>query len=222
MAAGNGRSRRSEPQTRRELELRAEALDGRNVAEVAAALAWELPVDARRAKGFVGQLVEAALGADPLAGDMPDFPGLAVELKTVPMSRKGRPAESTFCCSIAMAVADHAQWETSRLKKRLACVLWLPVQAAAVAPLAKRRFGRARFWSPSPIQLDALRADWEDLMGAIGAGSPPSAHEGRLLQVRPKAASSRDRTLAPGADGPRRSLPLGFYLRTSFVADILT
>ncbi|MEE8409018.1 MAG: MutH/Sau3AI family endonuclease [Myxococcota bacterium] len=222
MAAGDGRSRRPAPQSRRELEVRASALSGRRVADIVAGLGWALPLEPVRAKGFVGQLVEAALGADPKAGCRPDFPQLAIELKTVPIGRHGRPAESTFCCSVNMAAADREEWESSRLKQRIACVLWMPVEAAAVASLPERRFGAHRLWAPSPEQLDALRADWEDLIGAIGTGNAPTANQGRLLQVRPKAASSRDRTLAPGAGGPQRTLPLGFYLRSSFVTEILT
>jgi DNA mismatch repair protein MutH len=214
-------SRRPAPVNVRELELRAEALFGRTVAELARGLAVELPPDERRAKGFVGQLVERALGADPTAGDRPDFPDLGVELKTVPVDEAGVPVESTFCCSIRMDAADRSRWEESRLERRLRCVLWVPIQAARSAPLPDRRFGRARLWRPSPDELALLRADWEDLMGAIGAGRPPSAHEGRVLQVRPKAATSEDRTVAPSEDGAEATLPLGFYLRPSFTRTLL-
>ena len=58
-------------------------------------------------------------------------------------------------------------------------------------------------------------------MGAIGAGDPPSAHDGEVLQVRPKAENSRALTLADGIDGPRHALPVGFYLRARFTAGIL-
>ncbi|MFC1611229.1 MutH/Sau3AI family endonuclease [Myxococcota bacterium] len=207
------------PQSLRELEVRAEALEGRTVAEVASALAVPVPTESRRAKGFVGTLVELALGADPRAGDGPDFPALAVELKTIPILRAGRPVESTFCCTIAMAMADAEEWATSRLRKRLQRVLWMPVEAQP--QVGDRRFARARLWTPSDEEMDLLRADWEDLMGAVGAGRAPSAHEGRVLQIRPKAKSRLEQTLAPGEDGPALALPLGFYLRARFTGAIL-
>lgn len=215
--------RRPAPLTCRELELRAHALAGRTVGELAAALCVPVPASSRQGKGFVGQLVERALGADPCAGPHPDFSGLGVELKTVPVDARGRPVESTFCCSIAMQGADNAHWETSRLRQRLAHVLWLPVTAARLAPLTARCFGRARLWQPSADETAQLRADWEDLMGAIGAGrgGTLTAREGQVLQVRPKAADARARTLAPGADGVLLTLPLGFYLRTAFTARVL-
>jgi DNA mismatch repair protein MutH len=217
------RGRQQAPGCRRELEIRAAALAGRSVAEVAAALALPLPASHRRGKGFVGQLAERALGADPLAGERPDFPDLGVELKTLPVDAHGRPTESTFVCSIDMAAADTEEWERSRLRHRLACVLWLPVSAAKLGPLPARRFGEARLWAPRPETLVLLQADWEDLMGAIGAGRAGTltAREGRVLQVRPKAANARVRTLAPGPDGPQQALPLGFYLRTAFTTAVL-
>ena len=168
-------------------------------------------------------LVEVALGAEPTAGDGPDFVALGVELKTVPVNARGAPVESTFCCSIHMGSADGERWETSRLRRRLAHVLWLPVEAARLAPLAERRFGRARLWSPSPAEWQVLREDWEDLMGEIGMGGAENlrGHVGRVLQVRPKAANAQARVWAPGPDGPERVAPLGFYLRARFTATLL-
>ena len=48
-----------------------------------------------------------------------------------------------------------------------------------------------------------------------------SAHIGKYLQVRPKAAHSGVRTEGLGVDGPTSVLPLGFYLRPSFTEQIL-
>ena len=213
--------RRSPPQSLAELRVRAEALESRSVAEVVKALGVSLPEDAKKAKGYVGQLAEAALGADPRAFDGPDFPALGVELKTIPLRPDGTPAESTFCCSITMETADRQRWESSRLRRRLQCVLWLPVEASSVAALPDRRFGKCVLWQPSESELALLEADWHDLIGAIGAGAGPSAHEGKVLQVRPKAASSRERVVAPSESGVKPALPLGFYLRTSFTRRIL-
>lgn len=213
----------SPPVTIEQLVGRAGALAGVSVEELAAGLGVELPADTRRAKGLVGSLVERVLGADAGVRDEPDFRTLGVELKTVPVGPRGVPAESTFCCSIHMASADTERWETSRLRRRLARVLWVPVQSARVARLAQRRFGRAVLWEPTAVQWATLRADWEDLMGAIGAGWSEElcGHIGAVLQVRPKAPNAQARVWAPGPDGPHRVPPLGFYLRASFTAGLL-
>lgn len=210
------------PVSRRALEIRAHALAGHTVAELADALGVALPGASRRAKGFVGQLVERALGADPQARERPDFPELGVELKTIPVDAQNRPCASTFVCSIVMAQADAAEWEHATLAKRLACVLFVPVHQRQGQGLGARVFGRAKLWIPRPETALQLRADWEDLMGAIGSGRGDTltAREGQYVQVRPKAANARVRTLGPSLDGVQSMLPLGFYLRPAFTRQI--
>ncbi len=219
----SGGIRRPEPQSLPELRVRAEALAGHTIGGLANALKISVPTSNVRSKGFIGQLVERALGADPKAGPTPDFSGLGVELKTIPVNAEGRPTETTFCCSIKMSHADQELWESSRLKLRLSRVLWVPVESAKTAALCDRRIGRPVLWSPSQAQLNCLAADWEHLMGAIGSGrgGTLSAREGEVLQVRPKAANAAVRTVAPGARGMEMTLPLGFYLRIPFTASIL-
>jgi len=214
---------RPAPGSLAELRLRAEALMGFTVGELAAALRMEVPQSNLRSKGFIGQLVERALGADPKAGPRPDFVDLGVELKTIPVNPEGKPTETTFCCSIKMAQADRERWEESRLRLRLQRVLWVPVESARLASLGERRIGRAVLWSPTFEQSALLRSDWEDLMGAIGSGrgGTLTAREGEVLHVRPKAANASVRTMAPGGEGVQLTLPLGFYLRTSFTGAIL-
>lgn len=216
-------TRRDPPHSVAELVLRAQALTGHSIAALANALGMPLPTESRRAKGFLGQLVEHALGSDPLAFDLPDFPYLGVELKTIPVNDQLQPLESTFCCSINMASADVAQWENSRLHKRLSCVLWVAVQGAKTMPMGDRSIVRTLLWRPDHEQMQRLRADWEDLMGAIGAGRAEqlTAHQGQILQVRPKAANASVRRLGASDDGPTLLKPLGFYLRPSFTAEIL-
>lgn len=216
-------ARRAAPQSVAELVSRARALDGYRVQDVAQALHVCLPKDSVHGKGFVGQLVELALGADPQACERPDFPALHVELKTIPTYANGRPAASTFVCSIDMLAADRALWETSILKQRLARVLFVPVVAPPGTPIAQRQFGKAMLWQPDHQVLAQLRQDWEDLMGAIGAGKGGTlnARHGRLLQVRPKAAHAGVRTLGYGHEGVEPILPLGFYLRATFTQKIL-
>lgn len=215
------RMRRKPPVSERELMIRACALAQRNIGEIAHALEWPLPADARRAKGFVGQLIEAALGADLEAFDKPDFMTLGVELKTIPIAPDGHPVESTFCCAIDMDQVDRELWETSRLRTRLARVLWVPVTGARFAALHERRVGVPILWSPRPEDEEALRGDWEQISGLIGTGGVVTAHFGAVLQARPKAANSSVRRLSVDDEGLSRTLPLGFYLRTSFTASIV-
>jgi DNA mismatch repair protein MutH len=168
--------------------------------------------------------VERALGADAASRDEPDFRGLGVELKTLPVDGAGRPVETTFVATIPLHLVGDVPWEGSRVQRKLRRVLWVPVEGERARPVGDRRVGAALLWSPDPDQEAALRFDWEELSGIIGRGDIESitAHLGRFLQVRPKAAHSRVRRTAIDAEGEvTRTMPRGFYLRTCFTAEIL-
>ena len=212
------------PRDEAELVARARTLAGRTLGEVAASLAVELPVDQRRHKGAVGMLLERALGATAGTASEPDFDEIGVELKTIPVRRDGRPRESTFVCVAPLDRIAELEWAESPVRKKLARVLFVPVEAQADLPLARRRIGAAVLWRPSPAQDADLRADWEELAGLLGAGHVErvTGHLGRWLQVRPKAAGSWSRRRAPETDGAWLStVPRGFYLRATFTAQIL-
>lgn len=203
---------------------RARRLGGLRIAELARRLGLETPADQRRHKGFVGRLVERALGVDASHRAGPDLPALGVEIKTLPVNAHGVPTESTFVCRVHLAEAQQAEWETSALRHKLGCVLWLPVEAERRIPLAERRLGSALLWSPSEAQWDGLRADWVELMGRLGHGDLESlsGHVGQWLQVRPKAAHAGVRTRGLDADAaPVRMPPRGFYLRSRFTRALL-
>lgn len=195
-----------------ELLSRAWALRGRPVG----------PAGLRR-KGKIGALVERALGATGGSAATWDFPDLRVELKTLPLdARTGRPRESTFVCAVSLADADRAEWATSWARSKLSRVLWVPVIVGADGAGV---IGEARLWSPTPEQDRVLAGDFEEIMGRVGAGDVEgvTARLGRWLQLRPKAAHGRVRTLVPAADGETvATVPRGFYLRALFTAAILS
>lgn len=212
------------PRSEAELVERAGALAGRTLGALAAELGSDVPADLRRAKGWVGQLVERALGATAGSRDCPDFEHLGIELKTLPVDRRGRPLETTFVCTIPLHQVGEIPWEQSRVRRKLARVLWVPILGERAVAVGERRIGTALLWTPDPEQEDALRRDWEELAGLIGRGDIESitAHLGQFLQVRPKAAHSRVRRRAIDAEGRlTETLPRGFYLRTSFTHAIL-
>ncbi len=212
------------PQSVSELLTRAEALAGRTLGQVAADFDVVPPPDLRRAKGFVGDLIERALGADARSRAVPDFTGLGIELKTVPVDERGRPLESTFVCTIELADIGGMEWENSRVRHKLARVLWVPVEGTRSLPVAERRVGAPLLWTLRGEDEASLRADWDELAGFIGRGEVDSltAHLGKYLQVRPKAASSRSRRRALDSDGAvYDELPRGFYLRAQFTARLI-
>lgn len=172
-------------------------------------------------KGKVGTLVELALGASAGSAGEPDFPALGVELKTIPLDPAGRACESTFVCSLGpLAQTDSCTWQASRLRRKLAHVLWVPIVREPAGP----RIGAPLFWKPSPEQEAVLRGDFDDIMGlcAIGQVERLTARVGVWLQARPKAAHGRVRTWAYGPDDePIEAMPRGFYLRARFTTALL-
>ena len=217
--------RQPAPMSTAELIVRAEALAGSSIGKLAAALGTTIPKGRRSTKGFIGQLLEKALGADPEALDAPDFPGLGVELKSIPVADDTllRPVESTFLSSISMAYADRATWESSRLRHKVSSVLWIPVEGKWKGDIAERVILKPRLWRASDAEVAALKADWMDLMGAIGAGNAAqlSGRDGKYIQVRPKAANSSVRVAAPSEHSVDMQHPLGFYMRASATRGIL-
>lgn len=215
------------PRTEEELLRRARMLAGARLGDVAAALQRPVPSDLRRAKGWVGELIETALGASAGSRPEPDFPELGIEVKTLPVDARGAPKESTHVCAISMREAAGARWETSVARAKLARVLWVPVEAAAAIALPMRRIGQAIPWSPDAREEALLRRDWEEHMEliALGRSAQIRGEMGAVLQVRPKAASGRARTMVDDGDGVdvrAAVLPLGFYLRPQFTAAILS
>lgn len=203
------------PRTVSELLSRARELSGARVADLAAREAFAVDGDAVRTKGKVGELLERALGATGSGAEM-DFPDLGVEMKTVPLEG-GKSAESTFVCALSLMDAERAEWATSWVRKKLSRVLWVPVHD-------RERIGEVVLWSPTPEQEAALKDDFDEIVGRIAIGDIEdlSAHVGRWLQLRPKAATGSVRTAAPGRDGELVStVPRGFYLRAKFVFALL-
>ncbi|HJL42689.1 MAG TPA: MutH/Sau3AI family endonuclease [Myxococcales bacterium LLY-WYZ-16_1] len=207
------------PRTEAELLSRAEELARWTVGELADALAVEHPNEPARAKGFVGNLLERALGATADNRPVPDFEALGVELKSVPVDTRGRPRESTFVTTVCWPeLADGTTWARSSLRQKTARILWIPVEADERWPLPNRRIGRPLLWSPAPDDEARLASDWDLFGRAVRSGEPEAitAEWGEVLQMRPKAADSRARTRLAHPTRAEALPPRGFYVRSRF------
>lgn len=211
------------PDSIRQLQQRYQAIAGQTLAEIATDLDWSVPEDLKRNKGWVGQLLEARLGATAGSLSEPDFQQLGIEMKTLPLNHQGNPKESTYVCMVPLNTLNET-WEHSWVRRKLAHVLWLPLQADNSIPLAERRVGNAILWQPSAAELRVLQRDWEELMEMISMGNLDrmSAKIGHYLQIRPKAADSHIRTGVINESGAQGlTQPRGFYLRSRFTKTIL-
>jgi DNA mismatch repair protein MutH len=199
-------------------------LAGRDVAWVAGRLGVPVPQDLRHHKGWLGQLVEIALGADGGSGDGPDFQRLGIELKTLPVDAQASPRESTWVCTAALDGSMASRWADSRAAAKLACVLWVPVLVLEGQALGQRLFATPVLWRADESEAAILRSDWQELSGLIRQGQIDrlDARTGEALHLRPKAANSREMVRALDAEGEwTETNPRGFYLRRSFTARLL-
>lgn len=215
---------KSPPSSGDELLARAQAIAGLRLAHLAQRLGADIPADLRRHKGWIGRLLESALGADGGNAADADFSQLGIELKTIPVDLEGRPRESTFVCSVPLARPDEVCWQTSGVRKKLSHVLWIPILAEPHLAVAGRMIGTPLLWSPSPVQRRQIADDWREHLDVIRRGYVDhiTAHDGQVLQIRPKGASSDSRTWSIGPNGESTlTRPRAFYLRTSFTGAVL-
>lgn len=214
----------SPPTSEAELLERCRAIAGLSLQQLADHYAVTVPEDLRRHKGWVGQLVELALGADAQSLAEPDFRTIGVELKTLPLDGNGQPRESTYVCTVPLDDGLEPDWESSWVCRKLSRVLWLPVEADPAIPLGQRRIGTALLWCPDESEQALLRQDWEEFSEMICMGELEriTARLGQVLQIRPKAANSRVRCRSVGAGGESiLTNPRGYYLRPAFTRTLL-
>lgn len=211
------------PESEAELIARCEALAGRTLSEVAADRRIAVPADLRRDKGWIGQLIESVLGATAQSRAEPDFPELGVELKTIPVTERGVPLQSTYVCTAPLDGSIEPSWAEAWVRKKLSRVLWLPVVGARDRPVGERVIGSPLLWSPDPDEDARLAADWDELTDLIRRGElwQLDAKRGQWLQIRPKGASGDlVWTLDDEAEWIRDT-PRGFYLRARFTRGLL-
>ncbi|KAA5523980.1 DNA mismatch repair endonuclease MutH [Haemophilus seminalis] len=212
------------PQTLEQLLSQSQSIAGLTFGELADELHIPVPPDLKRDKGWVGMLLERALGATAGSKAEQDFSHLGVELKTLPINAEGYPLETTFVSLAPLVQNSGVKWENSHVRHKLSCVLWMPIEGSRHIPLRERHIGTPILWKPTVEQERQLKQDWEELMDLIVLGKLDqiTARIGEVMQLRPKGANSRSITKGIGRNGEViETLPLGFYLRKAFTAGIL-
>ena len=212
------------PQNLEQLLSQAQSIAGLTFGELADELHIPVPPDLKRDKGWVGMLLEHALGATAGSKAEQDFSHLGVELKTLPINAEGYPLETTFVSLAPLVQNSGVKWENAHVRHKLSCVLWMPIEGSRHIPLRERHIGAPILWKPTTEQERQLKQDWEELMDLIVLGKLDqiTARIGEVMQLRPKGANSKAITKGIGKNGEViDTLPLGFYLRKEFTAGIL-
>lgn len=207
-----------------ELLERCRSIEGLSFSQLASMLQLRIPTESSKRKGWTGLAIELALGTTAGTKSIPDFSHLGIELKTLPLNHARKPAESTFVTSIPLLTIHQQQWLSSQCYSKLKRILWLPVEGDKNIPFEYRRIGHGFLWSPNKTEELILANDWQELTFMIGSGhlEKIDATIGQYLQVRPKAANAKSLCYGFDEDGNKiLTLPRGFYLRSSFTAQIL-
>jgi DNA mismatch repair protein MutH len=207
-----------------ELIARCRQIEGLSFLQLADALQLNIPSEGPRRKGWAGLAIELALGTTAGNKALPDFVQLGIELKTLPLNERGKPAESTFVTSIPLLTIHQENWLASQCYAKLKRVLWVPLEGDKSIPFEQRRIGSPFLWSATPSQERVLAEDWNELtlMIATGRLDEIDASFGQYLQIRPKAANAKSLCYGFDSEGNRvLTLPRGFYLRTSFTEQLI-
>ncbi len=216
--------RSTPPKTEAELLAMCLNIEGLSFAQLANHFNILIPEAAQQRKGFIGQLLEIALGADAGTQAEPDFRDLSIELKTLPIGFSSSPIESTYITSIPLLSIHQETWLTSRCYTKLKRILWIPIEGDKSIPYGQRRVGRGFIWSPSKEEESILESDWTYLSSQISMGylETLDASAGDYLQIRPKAADGKSLCYCFDIEGNKvQTLPRGFYLRSLFTKRIL-
>lgn len=158
------------PKNEKELLEQCQRIEGLSFAQLALELGLFTPLNPVHRKGWVGQALELALGADAKNESLPDFKQLGIELKTIPINKAGKPAESTFIVSIPLLTIHQQSWESSQCYAKLKKVLWIPIEGDTDIPFPHRRIGCGFLWSPNKDQESVLAEDWNYLTNQIVLG----------------------------------------------------
>ena len=214
----------TEPISIQNLMLRAEAIAGLTLGELAEYANVKVPRNFKREKGWTGQLIELCLGATSGSKSQQDFAKLGVELKTIPIDPNGKPLETTYVCYAPLTNIAGIEWQSCSVKNKIQQVLWVPIEGSRDIAPQDRCVATPFLWTPDVQQNHQLQQDWEELMEMIALGQIENitARHGQYLQLRPKAANGSVLTEAIGKNGQMiQTRPRGFYLKKEFTQKIL-
>jgi DNA mismatch repair protein MutH len=151
-------------------------------------------------KGVVGGIYESAFGIQPNSVPGPDFPGAAIELKSVPVKVVGGEARAKERISLTMIDFDALPaetWETASVRKKLDDLLLIFYRWDPLLPIARFQTLAAEIWRPDDESLRQMRLDWEAVRELVVSGRRDEVSEGstRLLGAATKGRGhgSRDR-----------------------------
>jgi DNA mismatch repair endonuclease MutH len=202
--------------TEEQILARAALLEGMRLGDIPGAMFAS--TDPGRGRQEVGHAVEAWFGIAPNPMQAPDFPGAAIELKTVPLvlgTRGLRVKERTVVSLIDFVTLARETWETASVRKKLR-ILFVFFEHLRGRPKNDYPIHSVVLWKPSEEIEEQIRRDWEAVHGKVLAGLAHELSEadGRILGPCTKGADSSVLRAQPFSDQFAKSR--AFALKPSF------
>ena len=209
-----------------ELLAHARTLAGHTAGELAEVLGRTKFNESEKAVGKtgVGVLAELYLGRAQNSSEDPDIGELSVEVKTLPMERRGKRRdwavkEPTSLTMIQYDVVDKEAWAQAYVRGKLERILWIPYEHD-YDDKRKHRFREPFLWSPDPEDLPAFEKDYNAVRKVINQGRAHELSEtlSLILAARRKGESGEDRSQPHSA---LRAPSRAWALKTGYTGTIL-
>ncbi|RIY34978.1 MutH/Sau3AI family endonuclease [Psittacicella gerlachiana] len=197
---------------------------GKSIEEISHKHNVEMIYSLHENRGWLGNLIEIALGATAGSKPTQDFINLGIELKTLAIATNGKAKSDIFISSLPINKFMLQNWQTSHVLYKLKKILFVPIEYNPDISLAQRRIGKAFLWSPNKEDLAIIKQDWETIMQIITQQdfNALKSNVGQILCVRTKALNTSQAVSIEDTDGFNLNLPpLSFYLRRSFINNII-
>lgn len=171
-------------------------------------------------KGWTGRLLEQWLGVTNLNESTPDLPEIGLEIKTLPVSHKGRVLEHTFLATIPFPFRE-GSFRRSRLYNKIQKILWIPIVRKEKRMSFQDQIGAAfiQDLEKDSEVLSKLTEDWDLLAGLLREESYRliSSEVGDILHIRPKAQNAAQKIWV----GEQKINPMGFYFRKNYTQELI-
>jgi DNA mismatch repair protein MutH len=202
--------------TEEEILARAFLLEGMRLGDIPGAKFTA--TDPRRGRQEVGHAVESWFGIPPNSTSGPDFPGAAIELKTIPLEQKSKGLgvkERTVISMINFPELAKETWNKATVREKLA-ILFVYFEHLPGRPKAEFPIHSVVLWRPTGEVELQIRRDWEAVQAKVLAGLAQELTEadGRILGPCTKGANATVLRAQPFGDHLAKSR--AFALKPSF------
>lgn len=185
----------------------------------------ELPTRRKAAasKSETGAIIEAWFGIDANPSPEPDFEEARIELKTVPLVKRGRQftvKERTSLSMIDYMALPKEEWKTASVRKKLDRILFVFVEVD-IDERMRSKVLDAVLWSPEDEDFAMFARDWRRIQERVANGKAHLLSESQsviLAPARKGPGGTKYQKLQPAGGPP--APPRAFALKPPFVQQI--